>query len=97
MANTYTFTQTEFDTFVVNTECCSASLGAEYVQLAEIGDMTAKNKLYELKTLNFLIFCLKDLVLTSDCLTEAEINTISENINRLCCQCCGGGWSSSAG
>lgn len=88
MANTYTFTQEDLDTFVVNAKCSSSLLADTYVKLKKIQDLSAEDKLYELKTLNFLIFCLEDLVLTSDCLTEDQIQDIVEKIDKLVCSCC---------
>ena len=73
------------DRFVLSAQCCAQEKAAELITLKKQGDQQYMYKLHELMALNSMIEALRD---HDDCMTDAEINSIIRNIEKICCSCC---------
>lgn len=82
-------TQAELNAFVTSAQCCYATKMSEAQRARQNGDVSFGYKLRTAMTLNLLIFSIQDYDLANDtCLTEAEIVSVTEKINKICCDCC---------
>ncbi len=82
-------TQNQLDIAVTNAKCCMANMGARYVDLVTMGDISAKTYGFNMIALGNMINSLEmyDLTTPDACMTEDELCKIIERISIICSEC----------